>query len=622
MCGQPTSWEPSIATGMFSNGVTGAAWSPCSKFIAISYQTSEPTVEILDAVTFMRLTTLEPLVGSLVGFEWLVFSPDSHLLTWFGTGQMGCDLGRIISWDIQTGILVSSISTKGWRWGNFDSSVTYSICGTMFGVLFCDSLSSIIHIYNALSGTLIQAHQIKEQISGNIWTCSEYLQYATMTPGSIAIWEHRFGSTDVPIRVKTVLIPDSFYIPKMFLSHPTHPWLVLVRENGVYVWSTQDSKFLLEYTDTTDSSLDQWMSFSPNGHCFACGSHSVGSDNPGVYLWEESHTCYIFHQWLTSNLNVSKLRISPDGGSIIVFGGSVVQLWHTMDSPTPISTVPAQASLDNGYRFILRFHPSKPLVAVVREEDEIITVLDLKSGTPQLSINTGMKVYALGIAGDNIAVVDEGKLVTWNLPTGVHLPNPRADITNSVQTITLNHEYGPERTVLVSPDLCYIAIVNYVGIGGPCGEEEEEGDEYPFDEDNPGAPLYLYNASTGKCHWYVWIRIEADPWFTPDGYEVRCRGDPGKVDRWKIVEDSESKITRLESLGSTLCQPEESPWESSNGYQVIGNQWILNPSGKRLFWLPPHWRSNEENLISRIWSGHFLALLHSELPEVVILDME
>jgi len=46
--------------------------------------------------------------------------------------------------------------------------------------------------------------------------------------------------------------------------------------------------------------------------------------------------------------------------------------------------------------------------------------------------------------------------------------------------------------------------------------------------------------------------------------------------------------------------------------------WVLNSNGKRLLWLPPHWRVDD---MDKVWSARFLAFLHHQLPEAVILEV-
>ena len=79
----------------------------------------------------------------------------------------------------------------------------------------------------------------------------------------------------------------------------------------------------------------------------------------------------------------------------------------------------------------------------------------------------------------------------------------------------------------------------------------------------------------------------SDACFTLDGSEI------WDVSRWsppkgvfKITKDSESGITKLQPLGTTVCPPEIHSWWSTRGHQVTDDGWILSPTQKRLLWLP------------------------------------
>ena len=75
----------------------------------------------------------------------------------------------------------------------------------------------------------------------------------------------------------------------------------------------------------------------------------------------------------------------------------------------------------------------------------------------------------------------------------------------------------------------------------------------------------------------------------------------------------------LEPLVDIEDPPEGYPWASSCGHRVTDDWWILGPDGKRLLMLPPPWQSYP---VDRVWKGRFLALLHRELPEPVLLELE
>ena len=301
--GLPTSWDPSIATMPFPGHVTVAAWSPCSS-IAISWGRYFPTVEILDAATLARLTILEFPTDDLAIGSRLIFSPDGRLLMWAGSSRAG---EKLISWDLQTGVVVNAISVTG-------GSIAYSACGTMFGVSSYGSSGATINIHNAHSGTHMCSHQVRGRVSGEIWAHGEYLRFTTATPRSITTWEAGFTSTHAPTEVETLSIPDDCHYPGSFLVHPTLPRIALFHGGRVRVWNTQDSKFLL---DSAHGAYDDTMTFSPDGRFFACDSATPEGTFAGIRLWKESDTGYILHQKLIYDFRVRRALISPNGGSVI-----------------------------------------------------------------------------------------------------------------------------------------------------------------------------------------------------------------------------------------------------------------------------------------------------------------
>ena len=594
--GLPDSWEPNLAATKFSSPIDTAAWSPCSKFIAIAWGKSRATIEILDAITLWRLAVLNFPLGEIGHTRWLVFSPNARLLTWFGETPE-----QFITWDRQTGALVSTISPD--RRGN-PLSVTYSPCGKMFGVLFRNDSTFTISTYNVHpphplhtphSRAHVYSHSVEGQTLDEIWTHGQCLRFATAESGFVSMWEIGFTNTDALTKVESLPVPDDPHRPGHFLLHPTRSRLAFLAGGRVKIWGAHDSKFLL---DSGDVKSPRRMSLSIGGRFFACGT-----SGPEFHLWEESPSGYTLHRKLISNTGTSRPLLSPCGESIIAFGDSAIQLWRTADSFASPTTPSTPAPQRSGKYFTLGFSPDESLAAVTRMGDETITVLDLKSGSPRLTIDSGMRVYGLRVGGDSIVVVGEGKIVTWKLPAGDAVPNPRANIDDSIRTATFGHPPFPplplRPTTSVSPDLHYVAIVEGRGL-----------DSY----------LHLYDVPTGRRLASVHMGSEPSPWFAADGPQVWCVTDSGEAELWEIVEDSESDGTRLEHLDSTTRPPDGFPWRPSpSGYSVKDGRWLLSPSGKRLLWLPPHWRSDGWN---RMWGGRFLALLDRELPEPVILELD
>ena len=581
--GVPDSWDLSIASTRFPGFVDTAVWSPCGRFIAIA-QRSSNEIAILDAVTLEQLYTTCPASQLSYSVD-LVFSPDGRFLT--GHSRVAFSANHIVSWDLQTGGLISNISIDPGPY----QSISYSGCGTMFGVLFKSAGISTIITYNSLSGTCVSSHPVKESIANTIWTHGESLQFATVEAESIAIWEVGFTSSSAPVKVTSLPTPDNFS-SKEFLLLPILSRLAFILQRRVLVWDAQHLKTLLDFNDIENP---RNTSFSPDGHFFVCGTEGLE-----FYLWKESPGGYLLHQKIIPSTRSTKQVISPDGGSIVGFGGSTVQLWHTTHSPTSPPCILAQDCQHLCTDFILEFSPGKELAAVTRQLENTVTVLNLMSGNPQLIIDTGMEVYAMRVTRSTIVVTDGRKIVAWNLPVEGCTLSARAGIQSSAWTtvIECSAPPGSGQSISISSDLNHLAIKRLF--------------EYPCIHDIHTGKLLMVAGDGGGSV------MELAVGFTLDGYGVWSGADEG-VDQWKIVKDSSSVINKLDYLRSTEEPPGGFPWKSSCGYQVTDDGWILSPSRKRHLWLPHHWQSDKRG---RVWSGNFLALRYGELPEAVILELE
>ena len=298
--GVPMSWDPITATIKYPHMIKHSVWSPCSRFIAIDPQEPKRGIRILDAVTLNQVKLFTPPQDH-DDTQLVAFSTESHLLTWLGVNS-----DMFISWDLQTGVVASEIPIKGDKPTGTASSITYSQCGTMFRVLFENGYtSSTIGTYNVLSSTPIYYHSITGMVI-TIWTHGECLQLAHLGSRSITIWEVRFTSKQPAMEVKSLPTPDKFDSSRRFLFLPTLSRLAFVLDEGVLVWDTQHSKFLLNSVDVEEPR----MTFSSDGHFFAC------SDGPKIYLWKESPTGYILHQKLIFGSGGLGLLISPNGESV------------------------------------------------------------------------------------------------------------------------------------------------------------------------------------------------------------------------------------------------------------------------------------------------------------------
>ncbi|KAF9644979.1 hypothetical protein BDM02DRAFT_3131408 [Thelephora ganbajun] len=565
--GLPVSWD--LASVTMEYPCSAVAWSPCGRFIAISDSGSR--TEIRDAATLKQLAILEFPGGRT---EKLVFSQDARLLM----SSRVCPT-EFISWDLQTGVLISAISPEQWG-GDPECSITYSACGTMFGVLIRELYIPTIHTYNVHSGTHIYSHPVEDRVVGDIWTHGECLRFATMKSGSITTWEVGFASRNAPAEVESLPFPDDSphdLFPQSF--HPTLSRLAFIHSERIFVWDARYSKFLLN----EDAKYSYDTSFSRDGRFFM---HGEGLSE--IYLWKESPTGYILHRRLYYEVGPPNTLISPNGESIFAFGFGVIQLSRTIDSTTSFSRK------QNHTPFIVEFSPGETLAAVTRFKDKTITVLDLKSGDSLSIIDAGMGVHGQRVTGSTVVAVNNEKVVTWNLPA-------RDRVLNT--TLVVCPGMGSSVFASISPNLHNIAIV-----------------EGPFSGNPPC--LHLHDVPTGRCLGSVLMRGNGHrrPWFTPDGREVWYITDEGEANGLTTVEDNESGVIKLEQLGSTNQPPNTAPWLPSRGYQIVDDGWIFSISGRRLLRLPPHWRSS--NTADRTWSGRFHALLHGTLPEAVILELE
>jgi hypothetical protein len=576
------SWDPIVATLKSSCPIWRPIWSPCSRFIAVEPLEPGTGIQLLDAVTLNQVKIFIPPQDDDYT-QLVIISTQSHLLTW-----LGVESDVFVSWDIQTGVLVSEIPIAESRPAGVASSITYSQCGTMFGVLFKHDNTATIGTYNVLSSTLISYHPIKRMVMGTTWTHGKCLQFTTFGLRSMTIWEVGFASKHSATAVESLPTPDNFDPREEFLFLPTLSRLAFILEETVLVWDARYSKFLLNSVNVTQPKN---TTFSPDGCFFACGTHG-----PEIYLWKESSIGYLLHQKLVSSGASTNVLLSHNGRSIIACNETTLWLWHTMDSNTTTST-PSTLLTSS---FILGFSPDESLAAVARSTSGTAIVLNLTSGLPQLIINADMRIWGLRVTESTIIVIGDGKVVTWDLPAGDGVLNARASIYDSVQTTVFDHSAFLESKIhlaSISPDSNHIAVVRTL-------------------QDPKLAYLLIYDATTGKKLVQTPSRGHTlhPPWFTPDGCEVWC----SQIRGWAITKDSGSDLLKLEPLGPTRYQPERCPWEPSHGYKITDDGWVLSSSGKQLLWLPPHWQSYKTN---REWSGQFLALLHHELPEAVILEL-
>ena len=585
--GLPILWEPSTVTEITTT--ISITWSPCSSFIAVARSGS---VDILDPATLYQLSTIEhPLSYP----NHLSISPDGCLLMMFASEDMAV-------LDLQTGGPVATILTEKDikpRWDHCFSTISMDGKAVAIAYEGCKHVGypSII-TYDLISETHTPHHILEGHIIISIWTQGEYLQFATVTKGYITIWEATFTLTYPPTEVECLPAPDEIVDGREFLFLPTLFRVAFILSNEILVWDAKASKLLLRSKLSLELGGN---SFSSDGHFLSCVSFGQ------VYVWKESSAGYVLHQIFRPNyssLSSTASLLSPDGRSVIFHPGDVMHLWSTNDQILPQPSYPKNPDI---HCFILEISRNKMLAAFAHQDENTATVFDLYSGSVQLVIDVDMYIECLRVTETTVVITDLKKIVTWNIPSGNSTLNARVNTSNSIQTTRLDIlqpiDQNKSTYASISPGLNFIAL-----LGESFSGEQE---------------LSLYDVFTGRCLFTASFFLSSSilqPRFTLDEHEVWAVDDFHFDIRrgWKIIGSSDSGITGLEPLALTVNPPPEIlPGHSSHGYHVIGSGWVLSATQEHLLWLPHLWRSHK---VERVWDGHILCLLTTQLTEPVVLE--
>ena len=594
VCGAPMSWDASIAATTRSSKLETAVWSPCDRFIAITWKHAR-MVDVLDSTTLQQLQTLESPQDIPTDSRTLIFSPGSHILTCSSVGRnfpSSIEL-FVVSWDLQTGGITSVIKWEGPMW---DDTRPYPLIYLANGKMVGGSPScrestvagACICTCDVTSGVLMHSHLANspDPLPADIWTHGETLWFTSTGARTITIWEVEFTPSATLTEVKTIPSPDCLDHEYMVVQLlPTPCRLALFSEYQVLVWDVQNSRYLLKCADAKFLPI---ASFSSNGHFFACST-----TKSEIYLWKETPNGYTLHRIIPSSAKYLCPLLAQNGKSIVGFGGCVIQLWHTDGFIAPSSTL-AQASQCTE-AFIMEFSPDGMLAVVAVERGKTVTILNIKSGIPQLIINAGTDICGLRVTGNTIVVLGGWEVIAWDLPVGDCVPGA---------------QLGPE-------DSSWTAKMQYHAFGSPSPARASISPDFHYTAFFCSGEMLIGNTSTGE---YLQQRHESGCAlrFSPDGHNLWSLDQSGEAKVWKIG-DGQNVLELSELTVSVKHPPEGYHWGSTHGYQVTDDWWILGPDRKRLLMLPPPWQSYP---VHRVWNGQFLALLHGGLSEPVILELE
>jgi len=315
--------------------------------------------------------------------------------------------------------------------------MVYSANGKMVGIFDwrpgydVNTLVCNIHMFDIAPGVYMHSHSFNacRPLSNNIWAHGESLRFATADAATITIWEVGFTLGATPMAVETLPAPDGLDsdLTAVQLS-PITCRLAHLIGGEVLIWDTRNSEYLLHCTDTKFS---PGMTFSSDGCFFACPT--TGSE---IYIWKESPAGYILHRILALSARCSGTLLSQNGESLVAFGGRTVQLWRTGSHTTPPSSNLTQAP-HHTENFVLGFSPDETLAAVAVPGERRVTVLNLKFGVPQLTIDAGMEVHDLRVTESSVDVVGHSEVATWCLPAGDCATDARVGLEDRTKTIPL-----------------------------------------------------------------------------------------------------------------------------------------------------------------------------------------
>ena len=348
--------------------------------------------------------------------------------------------------------------------------------GNMLAVAYSAyTLKATFHVAtHDLSTTRTHFYPIPEgRVIPPIWTHGEFLRFATAKPESITVWQVEFTMTHPPEAVESFPAPDGIaitvkggYPSLLFLPSPSR--LEIALKDSHSVWDVRDSKLLLKTDFTSYSS-----SFSSDGRFFAYTS--IYNE---VYLWKESPAGYVLHQKFSTFRQQPKPRLSPNGEYILVSLRSKIHLRHTKYPILPDHPLQHVSS----YGFDLVFSPDDLSATFASLWGKTVTVLDLRSGDPQLVIDTDMEVTSLGVTGSAIVVVGQDEVGSWSLTAGEAGVKFISDIVHK-KTLDFSQSQSGHNSTLcsVSPDLSRIVISG-------------------FNDRFSSAGLDIYDTSTGSHH--------------------------------------------------------------------------------------------------------------------------
>ena len=484
------------------------------------------------------------------------------------------DTPRLYVWDTKTGVVISN--TKIWSLGEIlFSGNQHVVCLLDEGYRFC--------IYNAISGTRVHEGRLTQWPGhqlGAYWACENSLCFATgfRINGEFMINTQKHQLT--PAYQYPVI--ESFPVPPhdgIFSFSPAPFHASFVTNTEVIILDVQSSKTLLQVKEAQSLYTPPGF-FSPDGCFFACGTQELQ-----ICVWKNTSTGYVPWSNLKSRLPFKGFSFSPTMPSILTWDQEGIQLLHPDSHPNH----PQHDNSPNHQQgdHLVAYSTDLVHIATAQQGGSCVMVFDTLLGTLQQYIDTSMRIMDVKIVGDGVFVADRGEVVSWHLTTGVRNKGTffgGASVTNNTEHVVLSN------------DCSQIAFLT-------------------------GDTVFLYDIkSQTTIGTHMVVGDILDIRFLPSKHELQLFR--------RITSPSQTVYQDVGMTMATYWSPPrvsflENGWSWANlfshGYYFGGEsgQWVIDPRGIKLLWLPPNWRSKHWEDVR--WNNNFLALVYNR-PEPIIIQ--
>ena len=473
----------------------------------------------------------------------------------------------------------------------------------------------------------------------------------------IDIWEISSTSKCHPTKIDSLHVRHEFNSDNHQISFsPASLRVAVASVNSTIIRDARNSNILLEAS--ASRTLGSYTGhFSPDGNFFAC------TEKQGVHIWKATSEGYAL--WARFPLRFSAtaggaFAFSPDSGSVVGWGLGIMEVWKLDHSVNPQSS---EQPWDFWNSHLVGFSTNGTHAAIGRASSRIVTVVDLRSGASEIVDEVDLGIVDIKMVDDTVFALGWMRVDIWNLTAGPYEEEERgvrrAGLVQSHKVVRMlndRHAYAVYPRLL--DDQCRTAVFIWAT------------DMILFDADS-GARLAYYSAPSrfrglrfspdGRQLWVSFVHTKEgdcsdeddgsdvgegdENGVEGDGSEVEGDGSEGEGDEsegegdegdeegnmlclvdeepeegLEIVKDEETGEISLVPLPGDARSPDY-PWDSPEGYKIDGGaiQWVLDREGRRLLWLPPHWRTTNEKTWR--WNGNFLALRKGMLPEPVIIRL-